>query len=30
IVIITMIFTTSICVHLYRNKKEGVNDGKFL
>ncbi|ELI4020421.1 intracellular adhesion protein D [Staphylococcus pseudintermedius] len=30
IVIITMIFTTSICVHLYRNKKEGINDGKFL
>ncbi|EGQ3777429.1 adhesion protein [Staphylococcus pseudintermedius] len=30
IVIVTMIFTTSIYVHLYRNKKEGINDGKFL
>ncbi|WP_240507180.1 intracellular adhesion protein D [Staphylococcus cornubiensis] len=30
IVIVTVIFITSIFVHQYRNKKEGINDGKFL
>lgn len=28
--IVTVIFTTSLVVHQHKNKKEGINDGKFL
>ncbi|MEJ7542028.1 intracellular adhesion protein IcaD [Staphylococcus intermedius] len=28
--VVTLIFITSILIHQYKNKKEGINDGKFL